>query len=322
MMSSRTARDSYATSVPRSDERINTKLTEIERRRASAIRSVSWPFVLASRLFTMLVFFALVAGFFVKNREVFVPGEGLGYTLGIIGGIAMLLLLAYPLVKRTRLLGNGQHSSFWFRWHMVLGILGPLLILYHANFSTGATNSNVALFSMLIVAFSGVVGRYIYGRVHIGMYGAKEDVGALLARATRLVSEVEDDVGGASGVLAKALADFGDEVLPKHSIGITTGLVSVIMMPLRISFARIRILGKVRSALKINARNLGWGRAERRTHFLNARGDVDEFLRAVSRAALMSFWERIFSLWHVLHIPLFFLLLVSGVIHVVAVHLY
>lgn len=321
-MFSRAARINYETAFAHSDKSIEGKLIQANPNRATGRSFAGWSFRLASRMFLYLVFVALIAGFFIKNREVFVPGEGLGYTLGIVGGCAMLLLLAYPLVKRTRLLRDGHQSSFWFRWHMVLGILGPLLILYHSNFSTGATNSNVALFSMIVVALSGVIGRYIYGRVHNGMYGAKLDVGALLARATRLVSEVEDDVGGASGVLAKALADFGESVLSNNRMRTTTSLMSVMMMPLRVSFARGRILGKVRSSLKANSQKMNWSRAEKHAHFVNARGDVDEFLSAVSRAALMSFWERVFSLWHILHIPLFFLLLVSGVIHVVAVHLY
>jgi hypothetical protein len=205
---------------------------------------------------------------------------------------------------------------------MVLGVLGPLLILFHSNFSTGATNSNVALFSMIIVSLSGVIGRYIYGRVHNGMYGAKLDVSGLLARANRLVTEVEDDVGGASGVLAKALADFSERVLPKKQIHVMSGLAGVMTMPWRVFLARISILRKVRSVLKSNARKKNWSRAERREHFAGASKDVNEFLSAVSRAALMSFWERVFSLWHIMHIPLFFILVVSGVIHVVAVHLY
>jgi hypothetical protein len=33
-------------------------------------------------------------------------------------------------------------------------------------------------------------------------------------------------------------------------------------------------------------------------------------------------FERLFSLWHALHLPLFLMLLVAGVVHVVAVHVY
>lgn len=272
--------------------------------------------------FTVLVCVLIATGFVLKKRDLFVPGEGLGYVLGIAGGSSMLLLLLYPVVKRTSLFKDGSKSGFWFRWHMILGILGPLLILYHANFSTGATNSNVALAAMLIVAASGVMGRYIYSMIHQGLYGAKTDLGGLLARATKLVSEVERDVGGANGVVAKALSDFGEAVLPGKRASSSIGISAVLAMPFRVKFARSRIMREVRASIKANAQVQQWSRAEKRAHFLMAQRDVNEFLGAVSRAAHMSFWERIFSLWHVLHVPLFFLLLVSGVVHVIAVHLY
>jgi len=69
---------------------------------------------------------------------------------------------------------------------MILGIVGPVVILFHANFKLGPLNSNVALFSMLIVALSGVVGKYIYGKIHMGLHGRKARVRELLAEAEEL----------------------------------------------------------------------------------------------------------------------------------------
>src|SRR5205814_2919423 len=83
---------------------------------------------------------------------------------------------------------SGPPMPSWFRFHMVLGIGGPLCILYHCNFSTGATNSNVALFSMLTVAGSGIIGRYIYAHIHNGLYGRKLEFGELRAGAYSLRS--------------------------------------------------------------------------------------------------------------------------------------
>jgi hypothetical protein len=33
-------------------------------------------------------------------------------------------------------------------------------------------------------------------------------------------------------------------------------------------------------------------------------------------------YAKLFSLWHVLHIPLFFMLLIAGIVHVVAINIY
>jgi hypothetical protein len=52
---------------------------------------------------------------------------------------------------------------------MIMGIGGPLLILMHSTFQVGSLNAAVALYSMLLVAGSGVVGRFIYVRVHRGL---------------------------------------------------------------------------------------------------------------------------------------------------------
>jgi hypothetical protein len=274
-----------------------------------------------SQLMAVLVIGAITVGYVLKKQEIFVPSEGVGYKLGIAGGSMMLLLLFYPMVKRTRLFGGASKAAFWFKWHMVLGVLGPLAIFYHSNFSTGATNSNIALVTMILVALSGVIGRYIYGQVHNGMYGARLDVGSLLAKATRLISGIEGDVGGASGSLAKALADFSESAFPKTS-KILPNLLKAMTLPFTSRFARSRIMTEVRRAARANAIAQKWTRSEERTHVNIARTHVLEFLNAVSRAAQLTLWERMFSLWHVFHVPLFFLLLVSGVVHVIAVHLY
>jgi hypothetical protein len=33
-------------------------------------------------------------------------------------------------------------------------------------------------------------------------------------------------------------------------------------------------------------------------------------------------FQTLFSLWHALHMPLFFMLIIAGTVHVVAVHIY
>ena len=72
---------------------------------------------------------------------------------------------------------------------MMLGVVGPMLVLFHANFTLGATNSNVALFSMLLVAGSGVIGRYIYTRLHAHLDGKEDTLEQLKAVGERIRSQ-------------------------------------------------------------------------------------------------------------------------------------
>jgi hypothetical protein len=115
----------------------------------------------------------LIYGWLHRNDHWINPETGIGYALGIVGGSLMLLLLVYPFRKRIRYLRAIGSVGFWFRFHMLLGLLGPLAILYHARYSWGALNSAVAMGAMLIVAGSGLIGRFLYSRVHRGYSGRK-----------------------------------------------------------------------------------------------------------------------------------------------------
>ena len=49
---------------------------------------------------------------------------------------------------------------------------------------------------------------------------------------------------------------------------------------------------------------------------------LGQYFAAVNRAAAFAFYERLFALWHVLHLPFFILLVLAAIVHVIAVHLY
>jgi hypothetical protein len=271
------------------------------------------------------VFFAVSAlllgvGFTTQTERYISPTRGFGYALGIIGGSLMLLLLVYSLRKRWSWLGFLGSTPAWFRFHMVLGILGPLCILYHSNFSTGATNSNVALFAMLAVAGSGFIGRYFYAHVHYGLYGRKLELGDLRAGA--------DNLRGLSGNMS-FLPELIGRIEASERRVLDTGphlaLLGFLKPPV-VAMATVRERWRLhrylRRALKAGARSSPVLAAERRRLTRAARSYIDRRLAATKRVAEFSGYERLFSLWHALHIPLIFMLIIAAVIHVVAVNVY
>jgi hypothetical protein len=46
------------------------------------------------------------------------------------------------------------------------------------------------------------------------------------------------------------------------------------------------------------------------------------FFAAVRRAGEYAFYDRMLRLWHILHLPLFFILIATAILHIVAVHMY
>ena len=134
----------------------------------------------------------LIVAWRSRDSGILVPETGWGYALGIIGGLVLLSLLVYPMRKRLPVLRRLGTIPNWFRLHMLLGVFGPVLIVVHSNFNLGSMNSRMALFAMLIVASSGFIGRFLYARIHRGLYGKKSSLPELL-------DEVDVVREGASG---------------------------------------------------------------------------------------------------------------------------
>src|SRR5450830_1606869 len=131
-----------------------------------------------------LVIAALIlAAWRFSQMKLFDAGDDVGYWLGVAGGVTMLLLFSYPLRKHFKFTRNWGRVKWWFLVHMFLGVGGPLLILLHSTFRVGSLNAAVALYSMLAVAISGVIGRFIYARVNRGLHGEKVGLQDLQIRA-------------------------------------------------------------------------------------------------------------------------------------------
>lgn len=244
----------------------------------------------------------------------------LGYWLGVAGGVSMLLLFAYPLRKRVKLMQRWGAAKWWFAVHMVLGIAGPVLILVHSTFQIGSLNAGVALYSMLIVAGSGVVGRFLYLRTHRGLSGELEGLAALQRELGLQHDGLHQSLAFAPSV-EQALIDFEQGALrtpgpwQRH-------LQPFVWMPWRRWQVRRACLRALKQALRERARAKDWGPNRLRAEYLPLRERVQAYLAAVQRVAQYDSATRLFSLWHVLHVPFVYLMVLCAIAHVIAVHAY
>ena len=99
---------------------------------------------------------------------------------------------------------------------MLLGIIGPVLILYHSNFSVSSLNSQVALFCTLLVAGSGLVGRYLYAQIHHGLYGEKSSLRSLIEEMQQSLVNITAS-GPVIENFLEQLAAFDESVLEPPS---------------------------------------------------------------------------------------------------------
>lgn len=276
-----------------------------------------WKRVLTpANVFFLVCAIVVYAGWRAPLHRYITPETGLGYALGIVGGCLMLVLLLYPARKRVRWLSFMGSVKHWFQFHMVLGVLGPICILYHSNFSTGATNSNVALICMLIVSGSGLVGRYFYSKIHHGLYGHQATLQELQNNAERLR-------------LISSVVSFLPDLLSRIAMEEKRLLSHVesqwmIVRPFSAAWnsftTRRSLFQSARMAMKNSAS--AESEQQRQRLMAMAQGYITARIRSARRIAEYQSYAQLFSLWHLLHLPLFFMLLIAGVVHVIAVHVY
>ena len=274
---------------------------------------------LGTFLFTNAVIAVLIYGWENRDDSFLSAKDGWGYALGIIGGSLMALLLLYPLRKRLRFMQRWGSVRYWFSTHMLFGIIGPVLILYHSNFHLGATNSNVAMFCMLLVASSGLVGRYFYTRIHFGLYGQRATLDELRKdlHATRQNLGMHNKL---SPRIIEHMKGYERIMLKKRFYLLHLVMLPVLYVRARRQLSRLR--QELKKELRILAKQHKWNRKMMKAQMGETLYLLREYIQCVRKTGQLTLYARLFSLWHILHFPLFIMLVIAGIIHVIAVHAY
>jgi hypothetical protein len=272
------------------------------------------------KLFTVAVLAALWIGWINHEDNGLTPVSGTGYWLGIAGSSLMLLLLLYPLRKRFRSLQAIGSVTFWFNTHMILGVVGPVLIMWHANFKLGSINCSVALLTMLVVTVSGVVGRFLHRKINIGLYGRKAEAHQVLADADELRGFLGSDAPVADSMVAQ-LNSFA-QTATSGARGVLAPLVLLPLINWRGSILRMRLISRAQHVIAVEGRRRGRSKKVQRQQLAGVTDFVTHRVGAAKKAAAFTVYERLFRLWHVFHLPLFALLVIVAIVHVYASHFF
>ena len=273
-------------------------------------------------LYIIIITLLLIVGLFISQGLPYKPGDTVGYNIGLVGGLMLLSLLLYPMRKRVRFLKNLAPLPKWFKWHMVFGILGPTLILFHSTFHIGSINAGVALACMLLVSGSGIFGRFFYTKIHYGLYGR---------HATH--KQLQEDLDGSGDV--QSIFNFAPEIQKKlvefHSYAMNSSgagkirIGKVLTLSLRAKWLSITLIRDLEDAMYNDANEKKWNdvQMQRLDELFDQNVNfIQSYLRAVKHLAQFGTYEKLFSLWHVFHVPFVYMLAFSAVWHVIAVHMY
>lgn len=248
-------------------------------------------------------------------------GQGVGYQFGLWGGISMLVLFTYPLRKRLPRVEWAGPVRHWFALHMALGISGPLLILLHTRFQLESLNATVSFWSMVLVAGSGIIGRFLYRRIHHGLFGRRTSLDELRAHAGFQEGEEARSWLKYLPEVRRELDAFGEEAERPVAGGLGQ-FAHYVRLELRGIAARRRARAVLRRELPIVARARAWDEATLARRI--AKGDrlVGAWISRSTAIGRFAVYERLFALWHMVHLPFVVLLFASACVHVLYVHMY
>jgi len=218
-----------------------------------------------------------------------------GHGLGILGSLMILLLLLYSLRKRAKWLQRAGELRIWLRYHIFLGIAGPILITLHTAFKVGGLVA-VSYWSMVAVAVSGFIGRYLYQQIPRNVLGETMAVEEVEARAEALLVELST---------AHGLDDRGAAILEDIAVRRLehrAAPVALLLLPL-LNAALVRQLQR-------------W--APRHTDGDRAAAVrlAKDWVLHTRRLRLFDLVRDLFHYWHVFHKPFAIIMIVVMIVHV------
>ncbi len=263
--------------------------------------------------FGMVVFFVclFIGGQHYWDERYYIPEEGLGYFLGLTGGIIMLLAMAYSMFKYLPSLRKKIKIKAWLNLHIAMGLVGPLLIYFHSTFRIGSLNGGIALISMSLVLLSGIIGRYLYSKTHYGLGGRKAKLGEL----HKLLNDEN------SLLHSPRLNNFTQNVM-SHTRTLFQATWELFSYSIRSRWVYFRVKKELLQILKKAAADNNLTQKEYRLQKRIIKKQVRTYLILLHKVSLFKLYERFFAFWRHAHVPLLFLLLASGIVHVIAVHMY
>lgn len=236
----------------------------------------------------------------------------IGLKLGFLSIAMFGALFLYPVRKRWRWLGRIGSTRRWLNFHVLLGLSTPVIVTFHTAFKCRGL-AGLAYWTMISVAVSGLVGRYVYAKIPRSIHAVKLTVTELEAQTASLSAGLEET----SLLRAEDLAPLLK--LPPLAEIRAMNLLRALWILLRMDLMRPLLISRLRRrGLRGSQKILTLGGI-----LASHNQDVESILSNVKRqsrlCAAMAFLdrtERVFHLWHVIHRPFSISFVVLIAVHI------
>ena len=236
----------------------------------------------------------------------------IGLRLGILGVVMFGVLFLYPLRKRWKWLARIGATRRWLRLHVLFGIATPLVITFHTAFRFHGL-AGLAYWTMIAVAASGFVGRYVYAKIPRSLNSVQLAAQDLETQITLLTERLHEQQLFRGEDLAPLLRVPAAQDIRRMNV------FRALWVMWRIDIARPFLVSRLRRrALRGSQRftTLGGWLESHDACLESIVANVRRQARLRSAAAFLDRTQRLFHLWHVIHRPFSISFVILVIVHI------
>jgi len=255
------------------------------------------------------------AGWLKWNQISAIADYNFIYYSGLTGGLIMLVALTYSMRKRVGFMKHFGKVETWYYVHIFAGVTGPLIIVFHSTFAIKSVNSLIAIVAMLLIVFSGALGRFLFTRLSFIMHSKLEKI-----------NREEEQLFG-------TLVKYDSELIRRHLSRLNLNCMTQPKTIWHIPYAYFLIRGQAAAAYLLVgdhitkvlievARRAGWDQHTLQVTIMSEKQYLKKYLNTLMDVSRVRGIEQILGKWRMFHAPMMYLLLLAVLGHVWAVYAY
>ena len=228
------------------------------------------------------------------------PSGTYSHGLGILGASMLVIgVSTYSTRKRIRALWNLGKLSRWLEFHIFLCLLGPVLVVFHTTFKAGGVAA-ISLWTMISVAASGVIGRFLYSQIPKNIQGNELTAGQITSELDRLSAKLSSSPLGDQ--ITRAISGSFESLPAPRTLGQAATV-----------FAR---LVSLRRRIRMHVRGL----IETNIHSRAAAGELlvtaTAFASLIQKSLVLNQAGKLFYYWHAIHVPFTIIMFITLAAHI------
>lgn len=240
------------------------------------------------------------------------PSGPVGLYLGFFGVLLFVGIFLYPIRKRWPWLARQGNTRHWLDIHILMGLTAPFIVAFHSSLKFQGV-AGMAFWCMFAVSLSGVVGRYLYNQVPRSLNAAelsRKELQELQAELSRNLAAQE--------LLPEADLRSLLRLPTPERIG-RLSLAKAIVCMMMLDVARVFRVARLRRHASggieyVTA--LGGMLKTRHREMERAIAAAREEASLAKRILFLSYTQRVFHLWHVVHKPFSYTFAILAALHI------